>query len=344
LLASVDNLLAAERDRRSTDEESLPPQFVAAVQDAIELWEGNVPGELKKLAETMGDVDREWAGFLVTPRGPEGLNLDHRFWRTLTKLAREYQTATAADASTEVDDPEPEPDPQPYRESVATLVQQNVPRAQICKMFRARWEPGAKDGPGLWDNLRNTPMFTRLEEERANPGSIIGPDFIPYNVSETERRQREQQAKEDKVLAIQEARRQREADEKQRTAPPPQSLADLVAQRISSTQIARMMHTTPQDVERQCREAGLPIPQRTYAPPTRQQALGRELTDAEKRIQEAQVSAFQRSRPEAVALPERPAPEPAGVDEADALDVDELDDEPADVDPVGASQVDETDA
>lgn len=156
-------------------------------------------------------------------------------------------------------------------ETIAELVEQRVPPAQVCKIY------------GFVDDAGN-PDLQKLREEREKPGKHTGPGtgwVAPVN--------RELQAQIDRMLVEEETlNRRRAAKVEAATTPAPESIESLVAAGVSVKQIATLKRMTPEQVLDYCRQHQLQPPPYDYtglmqAPaahdpeisPERQAALGR---------------------------------------------------------------------
>ncbi len=133
-------------------------------------------------------------------------------------------------------------------ESIATLVAQKVPDAQICNIYE--WV-GSSGNLETW----------KLQEELAEPGKHVPKDFVhPQEM----RRRKELAAAKHKLVELQQ-RCYLKAEALTTTAPEP--LQDLIAQGISTGQIARMLRMTPIDVIAACDKAGIDPPPLDYDSP-----------------------------------------------------------------------------
>lgn len=285
LLTTIDNLLQARESWAASNEDDvLSLDFCDSMESALTVWrEGSIPGDLRPAADRFSVLEQHWTEWLMTSEAVNGRTASppsgHPLWKTLD-LIQVGRESVAEQEAREVQ----------YQTPIAELVRQGVGDRQICWMYRAEWLEGARTGPGLWDWYRNGPMIAKLAQEKAAPGCVIGDPvkFVPFHEVkriETENRQR---------IAAERAGQLAQARQQRISQPDPTPLADLVAEGVSGQQIARMKRTTVEDIERQCREQGLPIPQRTYG--VIKPGDGKfdpEPGDAQKRIEEARASAFQ---------------------------------------------------
>ena len=334
LSATLENMLQAHVEWSLGEEKNLSRELCDAIETAVEVWNsGDIPGELRRLAPRMEKLEKEWTTWLMQADTGDGKDVPapesgHALWVTMALLTKEKDQNDETNA-----------EPIKYVEPIAMLIEQKVPHRQICKLYRARWEAGAKDGPGLWDNARDQPMLARLFKEIKTPGSILGEnadEFIPFETVERLEKEQAQRKAAAHAAAQMQKRRAKAA------GPDQTPLEELVAEGVSGEQIARMKHITVDEVERQCREASLPVPQRTYGViKVGEGKFDQEPADvdAQERIQAARANAHQNrakieqlkvEKPAKPLVSELPKPsqdfggdpdeEPEGTDPADMED------------------------
>lgn len=86
-------------------------------------------------------------------------------------------------------------------------------------------------------------------------------------------------------------------ERQQTTGPDETPLEDLIAEGVSGQQIARMKKTTVAEIERQCREQGLPVPARQYSAAIEvSRDLPDDVREARERIGSSMFSAHQGRR------------------------------------------------
>jgi hypothetical protein len=312
LLAALDNLFEAQAEQKAA--ETLSPEFCQAMQDAIEAWDGSPPTYLQPVARQL----RELAGeFDALPVGAEGIitpPFEARFWKAVKKLREVFLAASEKRPATIVEAKEEEVFVKTV-EPIGQLLEERVPHKQICKIYQAPWPKDATDGPGLWNNATNQPMIARLLREIKEPGSVLGEqrDEWPQceSFAQAERLQRQRELAE-RILAAQDARRERQAAEwssQQQAGPDETDLAELVAGGVSGTQIARMKQTTLAEIERQCKEESLPVPPRRYSQSREvQNDVAPDIAEARARTEASRFKAFQGRQPQQQAATTAPAP------------------------------------
>lgn len=127
-------------------------------------------------------------------------------------------------------------------ESVEELKRQGVPPKQICEI----WGITKSDG---------TPDFTRLNQEVAKPGSVVGPDYkTPLHRQKDAAREL---AQSDLATII-----GRRSSVLGRVPLAPESIETLALNGVSRQQIARMKNISEDEVQRACDAAGVQVLQR----------------------------------------------------------------------------------
>ncbi len=189
-------------------------------------------------------------------------------------------------------------------ESVAEFTRQKVGNAQIA------------DNYGWVDRSGNFETW-KVEEERQTPGKHVGPDFV----SPLERKRR--LALNADQLKLKELF-QRSLDKiAGAVSTAPESLDELVAQKLSLNQIATMLCISPSDVMARCEERGLPMPPTDYdSPQTARAPQEPEMSDAAVRSFEAgqkTIGAASREGDEPTRPPASGDPEGSGMGDIDGL-------------------------
>ncbi len=271
LLTPIDTLLAAHCEWQETDNPEISPELVARIEDAIAVWSGgDMPGDLLSLYSKMQALNEAWTDAVMRADDPEHIQTAKAvmFWKALDVVRGIREKAEEEDTAE-------------FRplESVAMLTAQKVPDQQICWIYRAAWPEGAKTGPGLWDQRKNRPLLQLLEKERVTPGSVIGPDFVPWYVAQRKVDAVRRKAAADRAEAVRQDRIAK------LTKPCPETLAELVGQGVSLSQIARMKKTTKAAIRKQCVAEGLPIPPEQYDAP--RSDFAPEPNEAQERIDKA---------------------------------------------------------
>jgi hypothetical protein len=303
LLIPIDALLAVHQEWQTSDNPELSRELMGAIEDALAVWSGgDMPGDLLDMYSRMQGLAEAWTETVMRADDPDHIRMDQAktFWTALDGIRQLRQKSAERDI-------------RDYRplESVAVLTKQNVSDEQICRIYRAEWQEGAKTGPGLWDWRRNRPMLEELEKERANPGSVIPTDFVPWHVARKAREAKHRQAAAERAK---QARLDRIAKMHQ---PCPETLKELINQGVDIEQIARMKKTTPSEIRKQCVAEGLPMPKE---PEALRSDYDPKPNEAQERIEQAQANRHAQTK-------EQPVPEPSGFEDAD----DDWDGIPADI-------------
>lgn len=301
LLAALDNLLGAATDQKATEAETLSPELCQAMRDAIEAWTGRpVPEYLRNTEHAFQDFAAEWETLPRSPKGiPSAPEFGSPFWKAFNKLQQEFKTAEEKRPKDFTEEPEEQADTRTV-EPISVLIAQHLTPTQICKLYRAPWVPGETDGPGLWDNNRKTPMLARYHKEVKEPGSVLGAnydEFPDYDCHEQAQRLQRQRELCERIKAAADARRARQiaelASRKQNTSDQA-DLAELVSQGVGGIQIGTILHIPVEEVERQCREQGIPVPPRRYSPALEvSRDLPDDVRESRERIGKSMFSAFQ---------------------------------------------------
>ena len=133
-------------------------------------------------------------------------------------------------------------------ESIAELTKQGVFDAQICRIYE-------------WIDSNGNLETSKLQEERAKPGTHVTPDFVhPAEM----RRRRSLEAHRTKLKDLRRRSVSKITNAKDST---PETLDELVAQGLSARQIARMTHQSASQVILACQDAGIDPPPIDYASP-----------------------------------------------------------------------------
>ncbi len=124
-----------------------------------------------------------------------------------------------------------------------------------------------------------------LAEEREKAGTHLNDSFIPPAEREMLEQEQQAQATVDRLIA------QSKARVEQATAPPPESLIDLINTGVDATQIAKMFHCTVEELYTRCDAEGLKRPPEHYPDlNTVQGTHERPLHEANERAINAQVA------------------------------------------------------
>lgn len=258
LFLVTDHLLASHREWVEQDTPYVTEAFEQSVDDALEVYrDGDVPRDCRGLDSLFNELAERWAKWKAeaAASGDEPAVPDHAFWVKLDQIAKAREIAR--------------PKARRQLETVADLTAQKVPDRQICKIY------------GWVDDVGNPDLKT-LQEERASPGTHVGPDFVPPH---ERRRQEEESRRQD---ALDRIRERTERKLRRRLDPAPEPLAELVEQGLSATQIARMKRCTIEDVYRECEALGIEPPAETYGIPTG--IYDRVPNESEERIEQATLN------------------------------------------------------
>ncbi len=170
--------------------------------------------------------------------------------------------------------------------------------------------------------------MAKFYKELSAPGSVLGEnhdEFPCYESFQAAERMRQQRELAQRIMDAQEVRRGRQIarlNEQRQEGPDTADLAELVAGGVCGFQIAKMKQTTVAEIERQCREAGLPVPSRRYSQSAEVKGpwapeVRSDVAEARERIEAARCKAFQdRPRPEQA----EPTRQPKANEEPEATD------------------------
>lgn len=132
-------------------------------------------------------------------------------------------------------------------ESIKQLLEEKVPRRQMCMIYGFTQPDGSPD-------------FEKLEEEIETPGKHTGQGWVaPVN--------RELAAKIQQLeIEAESVSRKRQAKIAAAVTPAKESIESLVASGVSARQVAQMKRTSVDYVSEYCRQHGLPQPPLDYSP------------------------------------------------------------------------------
>lgn len=191
LLCAID-LVITEHDRWVQSEDPYISNALGrALDDLCALWgSGSIPADCRRCFDEVAEMMRLWAEYQeVADAGGSKVEPPRKFWQALSGMRHSREQAR------------PRTFARP--ESVTQLIEQHVPRHQICK---------------IWGFIRDDghPDYERLNEEIAEPGKHTGPDSGWINPLEL-RWRREQQRDQEAMDRVQ--RRQQEAAQRVQTPP-----------------------------------------------------------------------------------------------------------------------------
>jgi len=226
--------------------------FAEGCEELIEVFgAGTIPGGCRALAEAVDELRPHWQRF-KTEAGEqlEGSILpDNGFWRAFEHIEA-VQAARKTPAA-----PPPEP--------IEDLIAQKVSERQICMIYK-------------WVDEFENPLFEKLREERANPGTHTGAGFVhPAEQARIDAEKKRQEI-EDRI------RERRAWKIEQASKPGPESVTKIVQDGISGEQASKMLRCSVEDFYAQCDALGLERPPLRYDSLTGRGELERPLTEGEE--------------------------------------------------------------
>lgn len=234
LFLVVDSMVEIHSKWAESDTPHITETFETAIDELLEVFElGSIPGDCRELTHRVSTMGEHWYAWkakvelagAINPMPGDG------FWDALESVEDGRRAA--------------EPKRAAVLEPIKELTSQKVPDRQICLIYG-------------WTDPDGSPQFYKLQEERAEPGTHIGKDFVAPQ--EKERRQKDARAK----AIIDRIRKARRSKVEQLSTPAPEPLADLVAQGVSAEQIGQLKHLTVQQVFAACDEQEIDRPEENY--------------------------------------------------------------------------------
>jgi hypothetical protein len=286
LLAVCEHAIAERQRWELSEMVKLSEELEDAVDGLVDTFAvGSLPSDCRGLAvvaEQLKGVMDEWR---------ESMRLTRRvaptprqeFWRLLDRIDELLHAVKSP--------------PKKPLESVAELRRQEVSDEQICKIYG-------------WIDARGGAEVWKVSEELAKPGTHTGSNW-------TDPRERtRQEAERKRQEAVNRARAARERKLAKLNAPPPESLAELIAQGVTLGQIAKMHNCGESEILERCKAEGLPTPELSH-----DLEAGKEWQqDGEREAAEHYAKTVQAGQPVAVAEPEEPPAVPlAGSVEAQVI-------------------------
>ncbi|WP_321377067.1 hypothetical protein [Trichococcus shcherbakoviae] len=236
LLLVLDAMFSTHRDWVESDTPYMTEVLEIAVENVIEIFStGDVPSDCRELTKLVDELERQWSVYRddASIKNDPTFLPNNDFWKVVDRLRRSREVAR--------------PKPQHVLESIEELTSQKVSDRQICIIY------GWIDGKGQ-------PELRRLQEERKNPGTHTGKDFVhPLERKRIEEEERRRQIVEN-VRQAQQRKLQRKKVE------PKESLEQLVADNVSVKQIAVILGCSTDEVSRRIAAAGLSMPADNYDP------------------------------------------------------------------------------
>ena len=257
----TDSASEAHSEWSESDIPYITDPFQSAVDDMVEVFStGDIPADcraLNKEVEALTDLWKAWKT-AAEVSGDTNTMPSQDFWLAMERVAAARVQAVPK---------------QPVKlETIEQLDKQGVSDRQICVMYE-------------WVLTDGSPDFDKLREERKDPGTHTGEDFVPPQ----ERRRLERQSSQDAAVAR--ARRRREKKLEKMSAEAPESLEQLVAEGVSAEQIAIMRNCTVEQVFAECDEESLQRPESHYAPAQTERGIhGPPINEATDRAMDADVA------------------------------------------------------
>lgn len=226
LFDAVDQMAKIKDRWENSDIDEITEGFRDGVLDLADAFEQNdIPRECRELAIAVFAWLDQWAAFerdLTSEPIPTA-----KFWRHYNEMIRLREAG-----------------PRRFRrlEPVALLVNvQKVSVNQVAKIYG-------------WFLPNGSPDEAKVYEELTTPGTHVGPDFVP-----PEEREWEQQSKRDVTARRERIRKYIETTrDEEREAP--ESLEELIRQRVPAKQTAKMKHTSIDAVLAKAKELGIVLP------------------------------------------------------------------------------------
>lgn len=233
LLDATDLFLQVHADWSATEQKLITEQYEESVNDLLFTFaSGDLPARCRQLAQAVALLGDEWTDFegYVTQFNPQPRD---SFWAAV----RAVQSARAGSVK-------------PVRkriEPVAMLVKQNVPLNQIALHIYGHLPPGStkRVGPFLENGI---PRHDLIYQEAEKPGSVLGENWVhPEEIARLK-------AEED----VHNRRLERLAERAKSSRPAPESVEELLRQKVYPQQIARMKHISVEDVYREAERLRMP--------------------------------------------------------------------------------------
>jgi hypothetical protein len=231
LRESVKQFLRVHRDWCQSEEELLTVDYESAMAEMVNAFAtGDIPGELRAVATAVARLSLEWDLFesyvtLISPRPRDS------FWGAVENLAHaELDVATLLP---------------PKLESVAELLRQKVSVRQIAEHIYGH----NGEGPFLKNGI---PQEDLILKEAAKPGSVIPEDWVH---PEFLARLRADQLEFDRQMRVLN-------DKVERSYVAPESIEELLRQKVPGEQIAAMKQVSIQEVQEVADRLGLVVTHR----------------------------------------------------------------------------------
>jgi hypothetical protein len=292
LFLVVEAAVQARLEWGDSDTPYITEKLELAVDDLVESFAtGMIPGGCRALAATVGEmaaVWRDWraradASGLATAMPGNG------FWRLFDMVGQMVADAQPA---------EPKP-----LEPIAVLRDQKVSDAQIARIY------------GFVDR-RGSPMPWKVQEELNEPGRHTGPGT--GWVAPIHRKRAEEATR--RAEAVERARAAGDRKIQRASAPPPESLAELIGQGVGLAQLCKILRKTRGEVAALCEAQGLPIPPEqenlaNFVPPTQPEHVTEQAQRYARTAEAGRAARTARPRTREIHLehaPAEPDPDPSG--------------------------------
>jgi hypothetical protein len=226
--------------------QALDDTYKDALDALFESFEaGDIPADLRDLADTLPEFDKQYADFASREEELDGYP-QQAFWSAFENFRRVLENPNEVATL-------------PPLESVQLLNEQKVSHSQIAKMY------------GLID-AKGVPQAHLIQKELDDPGSVIGPDWVDP---------RQKEFDEARAAAGRHAEKLQKAAEP--TAAPdkpcPETPRELWEQKVSAEQSAKMLKQPLEPIKKQwaawddearkLAEAKLPKPPAKKTPSTK---------------------------------------------------------------------------
>ncbi len=249
LFDAVERAIDARDQWEKGDEEHLTRPVEEAIDDLVGLCAvGSIPATCRKLLETVTAMATEWEEWKVRASyTEEDQSPGNGFWRALAAVNNSKKEVKTRKVFT--------------LEPVAEFTRQKVSPRQICLNYE-------------WVDEYGRPQFEKVREELASPGTHVGPDFVPP-LERAARALEDEEAREDAQMQAGLLEMVNKKDE-------PVALSNMIAEKLSCTQISKICRCSTDRVYELCDEQGLDRPPMHYDVRSQRGPFEKQLTAGEE--------------------------------------------------------------
>jgi len=239
LLRAIEHLASVHHDWITSDATVISAELQQAIDATLaEFADGDIPKDCRKLFREADALATEWNTWLdvaVANGDPTAVpSIKSPVWAAMERL---YDARKDAETR----------DPPPI-ETIQQLEKQGLNDKQICRIYGWWLAPKVED-------------IGKLQEERLKPGTHTGKDFVHPLL----RRQQDDEQK--RAVARAEFRKAQEEKLAKLEHVAPESVVDLVNQKLSAKQIGKMYGQSTNWVFRECERLGITPPPMDYDDP-----------------------------------------------------------------------------